>query len=164
MKTVQEHLADGEGEPGSSSRNGSLPFRLLRVGWTILTLVCSLPILGLTFGTAAWNGVNFAVSLYLVASCLGWIGLLAGTCAVFSSRRLFWWITFVGAMLIAGTGIVYAVGFLWSRDPSDPWNSPFEFATIRAPLLLFYFIAISVCSLEAWIYSPFVMQPKPPEE
>jgi hypothetical protein len=50
-----------------------MPIRspLLRVLWTLLAVVSSYPVLGVTTGSAAWNGVNFAVCLYLIASAVG---------------------------------------------------------------------------------------------
>src|SRR5689334_20918820 len=79
---IQITVADGSSWHTSDSlRKGAVIMpkrsRLLRVLWTLLAAVSSLPVLFDTVGSAAWNGVNFVVCLYLIASVAGTIGLFA---------------------------------------------------------------------------------------
>jgi hypothetical protein len=39
--------------------------------WTLLSFTSALPIVAVCLGSAAWNGVNLAVALYLLLSVVG---------------------------------------------------------------------------------------------
>jgi len=127
---------------------------LLRALWTFLAIVSSFPILANTLGSAAWNGVNFVVCLYILASVGGTVGMLAGFCSAFSQRTVLKWITFMGALVLVTLGAIYAAGFIFSRSDGVPLDSPVYFGSIRAPILLLYAIAILCCLVEALLYFP----------
>ena len=81
---------------------------IVQLSWTLLSLVSALPILGMTLGNAAWNGVNFWVGLYLVVSCLGILGLILGFYGAFSNKPVVLMTTALGSWCIAILSVVYA--------------------------------------------------------
>jgi ABC-type branched-subunit amino acid transport system permease subunit len=111
-------------------------------------------VLGDTLGSAAWNGVNLVVCLYLIASIGGTIGLLAGFFSAFSTRKIFKWITCVSALAMMILSGVYAAGFIFGRTEGVPLSAPFYFGRFPTPILLFYAIAILFCLVEALLYLP----------
>jgi hypothetical protein len=133
-----------------------MPIRspLLRVLWTLLAVVSSYPVLGVTIGSAAWNGINFAVCLYLIASAVAPFGLLSGLCSAFSQRRLLEWITCGGALVIVVLSAIYAAGFIFGRTPVVPLSDPMYFGRFDAPILLLYGFAFLCCLIEALLYFP----------
>ena len=137
---------------------------MLRMAWTFLAVMSSLPVWGETVGSAAWNGVNWIVCLYLIASTGGCVGLLAGFCSAFSHRRIFKWITFVAALAVLSLSAIYAFNFIFSRTPGVPLGDPMYFTifsgTFHAPILLLYSIAIFSCLVEALLYVPSQREPK----
>ncbi len=137
-------------------RGHSVPRRtpLLQVLWTFLALGSSLPVLADTVGSAAWNGVNWVVWLYLIASAGGTIGLLAGFCSAFSQRRALKWITCVGALVVVALSAIYAAGFIFNRTAGVPLSDPMYFGSFQAPILLLYAAAILCCLVEALLYLP----------
>jgi ABC-type branched-subunit amino acid transport system permease subunit len=127
---------------------------LLRILWTFLALASSLPVLADTLGSAAWNGVNFVVCLYLIASAGGSIGLLAGFYSAFSHGRVLKWITCVAALAVVSVSAIYAAGFVFGRTAGVPLSDPMYFGSFHAPTLLLYAIAIFCCLVEALLYLP----------
>lgn len=127
---------------------------LVRIVWTIASIAAALPILGLTLASAAWNGVNLAVWLCLIAGGAGVLGLIAGFCSAFSNGRFWAWTTISGAVLIALLSAIYAGGFVFSRSPETPLGDPVSVGVIHAPLLAFYAVAFFCCSVEAALYFP----------
>jgi hypothetical protein len=107
-----------------------------------------------TLGSAAWNGVNFVVCLYLVASVGGTIGLLAGFRSAFSQSKVLEWITCVSALGVTALSAIYAAGFIFSRSDGVPLNSSIYFGRFQAPILLLYGIAILCCLVETLLYFP----------
>jgi hypothetical protein len=134
--------------------------RIFQASWTLLSVASAYPIWALTVGSAAWNGVNFAVCVYLIASTGGILGLLAGFWSAFSPRRVPSWTTSASAAAIACLSLVYTAGFIFARDPGVPWNDPFYLGIIHAPLIAFYAAGFVCCSLEALIYFPRIRKPK----
>jgi hypothetical protein len=130
----------------------------LRVVWTFVAVGSSFPILGLTLGLAAWNGVNWAVCLYLIASAGGFIGLLAGFRSAFSARKILRWITCVSALAIISVSVIYASGFIFGRAAGVPLGytmySGGSQARLQAPVLAVYAVAILCCLIEALLYIP----------
>ena len=127
---------------------------LLRVLCTLLAAISSFPVLAFTVGSAAWNGVNFVVCLYLIASVAGTVGLVAGFCSAFSQRRLLEWITCVSALAIVALSAIYAAGFIFGRTPGVPLSDPIYFGRFHAPILLLYGVAFLCCLIEALLYFP----------
>ncbi len=126
----------------------------LRVMWTFLAVGSSLPVLAETLGSAAWNGVNWVVWLYLIASAGGSIGLVAGFCSAFSQRRVLKWITCVAALAVVSVSAIYAAGFIFNRTAGVPLSDPIYFGSFHAPILLLYAVAILVCLVETLLYLP----------
>ena len=127
---------------------------LRRVLWTFLAVVSSFPVLAVTVGSAAWNGVNFVVCLYLIASVGGTICLLAGFCSASSQRKFLRWVTCVGALAVTTLSAIYAAGFVFGRTDGVPLNSPIYFGHFHAPILFLYAVAILCCLVEALLYIP----------
>ena len=128
---------------------------LLQVLWTLLAVGSSVLILFDTLGYAAWNGVNFVMCLYLVASAAGTIGLLAGFCSAFSQRRFLKWVTCVSALAIVALSAIYAAGFIFGRTPGVPLSDQiYLFGRFRTPILLLYGVAFLCCLTEALLYFP----------
>lgn len=158
-EAIQITVTDGSSWHTSDSlRKGTviMPKRspVLRVLWTILAAVSSLPVLFNTVGSAAWNGVNFVVCLYLIASVAGTVGLFAGFWSAFSQRRLLEWITCVSALAIVVLSAIYAAGFIFERTPGIPLNDPMYFGRFHAPILMLYCVAFLFCVFEALLYFP----------
>jgi hypothetical protein len=128
----------------------------LRVLWTLLSLGSAFFVLGLVLGDAAWNGVNFALGLYLVLSVGGLLGILGGFFSVFSHRRVYEWITCAGSATIAGLSAIFAFGFIFSRARGTPLNGPIIIGGVQVPLLLFYGWACLCCAIEAALFYPRV--------
>jgi hypothetical protein len=137
---------------------------MLRMAWTFLAVMSSLPVWGETLGSAAWNGMNWIVCLYLIVSTGGSVGLLAGFCSAFSPRRIFKWITFVAALAVLSLSAIYAFGFIFRRTPGIPLGDPMYFTifvgTFHAPILLLYAVAIFSCLVEALLYVPGPREPE----
>lgn len=131
---------------------------LSRAVWTLLAVMSSLPVLADTVGSAAWNGVNFVVCLYLIASIAGTIGLMAGFWSAFSQRRFLEWITCISAFAIVALSAIYAAGFIFGRTPGVPLSDPIYFGRYHAPILMFYGAAFFFCVIEALFYFPRKLQ------
>jgi|SRR5271165_6228404 len=127
---------------------------LLQVLWTLLAVVSSLPVLAETAGSAAFNGVNFIVCLYLVAAAAGAIGLVAGFVSAFSQRRLLEWITCISALAIVALSAIYAAGFIFGRTAGVPLSDPMYFGRFHVPILVLYGVAFLCCLIEALLYFP----------
>lgn len=134
---------------------------LLRLIWTLISLGPAYLILAFTLGSAAWNGVNLIVGLYLLSSGVGVVGLLFGLWASFSDRRFPAVITIIGATCIAALSVVYAGGFIIERTPGVPLNSPIGVGKIHLPLLAFYGIAFLCCSAEILLFVSRTMRADP---
>jgi hypothetical protein len=105
-------------------------------------------ILGWTLGSAAWNGVNLAVAVYLVCSFVGSVGLLVALIASASRRRLFVWMSGTSAFAIACVALVFILGFLFRRDSGVPINEPVGMFGVHGPLLAFYGFSLVSCFVE----------------
>jgi hypothetical protein len=122
--------------------------------WTLLSLASSLPILAMVLGSAAWNGVNFAVGSYLFLSAGGVAGLLVGFVAAFSRKKLLGWITCVSAGTIAGLSALFACSLLLDRSRGVPLSGPVIIGGVHASMIVFYGVAFVCCCLEALLYFP----------
>ncbi len=129
--------------------------------WSILTLLCtllsfasSLHILADVLGDAAWNGLNFALSMYLFLSAAGTLGLLLGVFTVFSRKTIFAWITCISAATVAGLSILFGLSFIFGRDTEVPLNSPVYYGHLVIPILALYGIVAVCCSAEAILFFP----------
>ena len=131
---------------------GRFPF--LRVVWTFLAVGSSLPVLADTLGSAAWNGVNWVVWLYLIASAGGSIGLVAGFCSAFSQRRVLKWITCVAALAVVSVSAILRCRIYLQSHGRGALSDPMYFGTFHAPMLLLYAVAILCCMVEALLYLP----------
>jgi hypothetical protein len=120
--------------------------------WTLLSFTSALPILAVCLGSAAWNGVNFAVALYLLLAVAGVTGLLVGFLAATSRNRLLAWITCASASAIVALSIVFAYSFLCCRTPGTPLNDPLYFGRLHVPLIVLYGAAFLFCSIEALLF------------
>jgi hypothetical protein len=123
------------------------PALAFQVAWTLLALVGGLIVLAITTGTAAWNGVNLAVALYLFLSFAGSIGLLVGTLTAFSKKAIFAWMTGLSAFAITCLTFVFLFGFLFGRLPEVPLGEKIEILGLHAPLLVFYCFSLVTCSI-----------------
>src|SRR5438270_2701044 len=85
--------------------------QVLKTIWTIVAIISAVPILLEVVGIAAWNGVNFALVVYLFVSSAGVLALIASLCSPWLHSAVFQWITWFGAIGIAGLGLVFAAGF-----------------------------------------------------
>jgi hypothetical protein len=127
--------------------------RLIEASLTFLGFLSALPLLAMIGGTAAWNGFNLAVALYIFFGCAGALGLLIGAIGIFSERIVFAWIADTGAVLIACIGLLFLGGFLFGRDKSVPLDSPIYFGGIRAPIVALYCSAVLICGIVVWFSS-----------
>src|SRR5947209_3573890 len=112
--------------------------QVLKTIWTIVAIISAVPILLDVVSTAAWNGVNFALVAYLFVSSAGVLALIASLCSPWLHSAVFQWITWFGAIGIAGLGLVFAAGFAFGRDPQVPWNSSVGIGPIEIPFLALY--------------------------
>src|ERR1700733_6849262 len=103
--------------------------------WRVLTLVAASIILGLTLGSAAWNGVNFVMAMYLLFSLSAFVGLVVALIMWSSNKPLFVWISGLSALVVALGASIFSLGFLHGRDTSVPLNDPIEIFGINGPLL-----------------------------
>lgn len=126
----------------------------LRVLWTFLAVASSFPVWADTVGSAAWNGVNWIVCLYLIASTGGFIGLLAGFWSAFSSRSFPKWVTCFAALAVVVVSAIYAAGFIFTRTAGVPLSEPIYFGSFHPPILVLYAAAILCCLVEALLYFP----------
>jgi len=122
--------------------------------WTLLSIASSLLILGDVLGDAAWNGVNFALGVYLLLSVGGALGLLAGLRAAFCPKGLFASIAFISAILIAALSLFFGLSFIISRAPGVPIGDPIYIAGFRTPVVSLYGAAFLFCSVEALLFFP----------
>jgi hypothetical protein len=120
--------------------------------WTLLSLTSALPILAVCLGSAAWNGVNFAVALYLLLSIAGVTGLFAGFFAATSRNKLLAWITCASASAIVALSFVFAYSFLCCRTAGVPLSDPLYFGRLHVPLIVLYGAAFLFCSIEALLF------------
>lgn len=127
--------------------------RLIEGSLTFLGFVSALPLLTMIGGTAAWNGINLAVALYILFGCAGALGLLIGAVGVFSGRIVFAWIADAGAVFIACIGLICLSGFLFSRDKSVASDSSIYIAGIKAPLVAVYCSSVLICGMVIWFSS-----------
>jgi len=133
---------------------------VLYVLWTLLSLVFAWLILADCLGTAAWCGVNFAVGAYLFWAVGGFLGLFAGLRAIFSSKKVYTWITCISALAIACLSAIFGCGFIFGRDPAVPFTDPLYFGPFHAPIIALYGAAFICCSVEALIYYPKTKNPE----
>jgi hypothetical protein len=136
------------------------PRPILSAVWTFLALAAAFPILADCVGTAAWNGVNVAVALYLLLSIGGFLGLIAGFIAAFSRNRLFAWITCISALAFVALSIVFATGFLCCRTPGVPLTDPMYFGRLHIPVIALDGAAFIVCSVEALLFIGKISKPR----
>jgi ABC-type branched-subunit amino acid transport system permease subunit len=121
-------------------------------------------------GGAAWNGINFAVAIYLMMSIGGVLGLLAAFPAAFRHNKTYAWITSVSASSIAIVALIFACGFMRSRSRGLQNDSPLYIGGIHAPVIVFYGAAFLCCSIEALLYGTKVWnsaesrESQPPEQ
>jgi ABC-type branched-subunit amino acid transport system permease subunit len=108
----------------------------------------------MVLGTAAWNGVNFAVGLYLVLAVGGFVGLFVGLFAAFSSKRPLAWITCVSAGAIAALSAILTFGFLFDPARGVPLSSEILIGSFHPPIIFLYGAAFVCCSIEAALYFP----------
>jgi hypothetical protein len=108
----------------------------------------------MVLGGAAWNGVNFAVGLYLFLSIGGFLGLFVGLFAAFSSKKPLAWITCASAAAIAVVSAILACGFLFDRVRGVPLNGSIQVGSFPSPIIFLYGLALICCSIEAFIYFP----------
>ena len=134
---------------------------LLRVIWTFISLGSACLILAFTLGSAAWNGVNFIVALYLIGSGVGVVGIPFGFWASFSGRRFPAMITIVGATCIAVLSVVYSGGFIFERAPGVLLSSSIGIGKIHLPLPAFYGIAFCCCPAEILLFASRMMGADP---
>lgn len=125
--------------------------RYFYAAWTAIAATSAVPIFFDTLGTAAWNGVNFAMAIYLFVSAAGLLAILAGFCAAFSGKALFHWVSFIGSVSIALLSLTFAASFILSRTPGVPLNDWYEIFGIKAPILAFYATAFGCCSVQALV-------------
>jgi hypothetical protein len=114
----------------------------------LLALAGAWIILGDNLGYAAWNGVNFVMTLYLVFSFAGFAGLIVALIKWSSTRLRFAWIAGLSAFAIVCEALIFVAGFVYGRDASLPINSPVEMFGIRCPLLALYGFSIFSCSVQ----------------
>jgi len=123
--------------------------------WTLVAFASSLPILAIALGTAAWNGVNFAVGLYLFLSAAGSLCVLAGVFAAFFQGSIFPRIACISASVIAGLSAFFGLWFIFGRGYGVPLDEPFFFAgSARVPLLVIYSFAFFCSAVEVLLYLP----------
>ncbi len=123
--------------------------RLFQIVWTLLSLASAFLIWALTVASAAWNGVNLAVGLYLITSSAGTLGLLAGLCTGSSRARLFDWMNCFSATAMALLSTIYLAGFIFDRDPGVPIGDVIYVNGVPSPLIVIYAAAIIFCSVQA---------------
>src|SRR5438270_1806973 len=128
--------------------------QVLKTIWTIVAIISAVPILLEVVGIAAWNGVNFALVVYLFVSSAGVLALIASLCSPWLHSAVFQWITWFGAIGIAGLGLVFAAGFAFGRDPQVPWNRSVGIGPIEVPLLALYGFAFASCAIQAVLQFP----------
>lgn len=80
----------------------------------------------MVLGSAAWNGVNFAMALYLFFSIAGFIGLFAGFCAAISRKAVISWLASMSALAILFLSVIFAFGFIFDRSPGVPFGKAFH--------------------------------------
>jgi hypothetical protein len=124
------------------------------VAWTILAIGTSIPVLADTVGSAAFNGINWAMWFFLIASVGGSIGLFSGFYSAFSRRRVPKWITCVAALAVVSVSAIYSAGFIFGRTAGVPLSDPMYFGSFHLPILLLYAAAILCCVVEALLYCP----------
>lgn len=127
---------------------------ILSLLWTLLSFASSLLILADVLGDTAWNGINFALGLYLLLSTAGSLGLLAGAIAVFSRKAFFAWITCISAATIAGLGALFSLGFIFGRDSQVPLNDAVHYGHVAISVLALYAAAFVCCSVEILVCFP----------
>jgi len=130
--------------------------------WTLLSLGSSLPVLGMIVGSAAWNGVNLAVGLYLFLSLAGVAGLFVGFFAAFSHKMVLAWVTCAGAITLAGLSVILGYGFIFYRVRTRgvPWSDPLYIGGLHAPLIVLYGVTLVCCSAEALLYFRIASKPR----
>lgn len=128
--------------------------RILKTIWTLVAIVSAIAVLLDVLGTAAWNGVNFAIVVYLFVSSAGVLALVASLCPPCLRKAVFRWIIWSGAVGIACMGLVFIAGFVFGRDPSVPWNSALKIGAIKIPYLAFYGFVIVSCLIQAVVQFP----------
>ena len=121
---------------------------------TIVAIISAVPIWMEVVGTAAWNGVNFAMATYLFVSSAGLLALIASLYSPWSQSAIFRWITWSGAIGIACLGLVFSAGFAFWRDPQVPWNSRVGIGPIEIPALAVYGFAVASCAIQAVLQFP----------
>jgi hypothetical protein len=123
--------------------------KLLGGVFMFLAFMSSVPILMETLGSAAWNGVNFAMAVYLFLAVLGFLGLLISLVATSSGKSVFLWIAASSAIVVGGLSLVYLGGFLFSRTPGVPLMDPLIIAGVPIPIIAYYGFALVCCLVVA---------------
>ncbi len=122
--------------------------------WTLVAIVSAIPILLYVLSYAAWNGVNFAMAVYLFVSSAGLLALAASFCSPCLQKTVFRWISWSGAVGIACLGLVFGAGFVFGRNPEVPWNSGPTIGPIEVPFLAVYGFAVVACAIQAVLQFP----------
>ncbi|HZB88584.1 MAG TPA: hypothetical protein VE291_08015 [Terracidiphilus sp.] len=125
---------------------------MFRIVWTLISLGSALSILLLTIGSAAWNGVNFVVGLYLLLSFTADIGLFFGFWAAYSNNPIPARVVLLSAVVIASLAAIYACGFLFGRSPGVPLNDPLYVAGLAIPVVALYAVTFLCSSVEAGLF------------
>jgi hypothetical protein len=111
-------------------------------------------ILALCLGNAAWNGVNFAMTIYLLFSAAGFLGLFAGFRATNPQKRVSSWVTCVSSFIVVCLAAILATSFICCRTPGVPVGEEISFGFLHLPILLPYGWIILCCLIEIVIFIP----------
>ena len=120
--------------------------------WGVLTFLgflSSVPILMETLGNAAWNGVNFAMALYLLIATIGFFGLLTSLVTIRSRKSVFLWIAASSAIAVGGLSLLFLGSFVLSRTRGVPLMDSFIIASVPMPVIAYYGFAVACCSVLA---------------
>ncbi|MGA7156851.1 MAG: hypothetical protein WBY53_08405 [Acidobacteriaceae bacterium] len=124
----------------------------LRAGLTLLCLMCALLTLFDVLGNAAWNGINFAMALYLIFAAGAATGLAIGLGMSFSDKSCFAWISEICASITATLNVVFLFGFLLGRAKGVSLTSTFVwFGVVPVPLIVGYSLSIIFCAYLAYV-------------
>jgi small-conductance mechanosensitive channel len=118
------------------------PAMIVNVVALLLASLGALHILLDLLGDAAWNGVNVPIGIYLALAVLSFFGFLVCAGFGFSRKRFVPFLAAACSGVILGLASVFAVSFIFYRDPHTPLNaqvtSMFGVTALHAPLLALY--------------------------
>ncbi len=124
------------------------PALAFQAAWTLLALAGGLIILFFSLASAAWNGVNFVMAIYLILPFAGSLGLFTVLIMSTSKKLSIVWIAGLSALAITCVALIFLLGFVFGRDRSLPLNNSVEMFGIHAPLLVFYGFSMFSCSIQ----------------